>query len=314
MHLEIKKWLAPLEDIKIFETAWLTLRYSLARRSNKSLTALSHLFIEAVGLFTNRLKIVRKDNSFAGQQQLLAETMKNMNVENGYLVDIGAADGIRQSSTVGLLSDTGWKGTLFEYSPQPFSRLAFLYHESHEVNLAKTKVTPLNVVSLFEGFYIPKTFEYLNIDIDSYDLSILRELIDSGYRPKIISMEVNEKFPPNLYFEVLYSDEHTWAGDHFFGCSLVAAYESLQSRGYEIVRMEYNNAVFVESTFTHNDKSKVDLSSIYKKGYLEKSDRKELFPWNEDFELILEIESESAVEFLSKIFYSYSGKYRLEIR
>jgi hypothetical protein len=314
MHRQMKKWLAPLEEIQTFETVWLILKYSLVRKSNKSLPELSHIFTKAVELFTNRLKIVRKDNSFAGEHQILVETMKNIHIEEGYLADIGAADGIRQSSTLGFLHDSKWKGTLFEYNPESFSRLAFLYGDSERVNLAKTKVTPLNVVALFDGFNVPKNLEFLNIDIDSYDLSILRELIDFGYRPRIISMEVNEKFPPNLYFEVLYSAKHVWAGDHFFGCSLVAAYENLQPRGYEILTMEYNNVIFLESTFTQHRKSEIDLGSIYRNGYLAKQDRKTLFPWNEDFELILEMDSESAIEFLNKKFQIYSGKYRLENR
>jgi hypothetical protein len=243
MYFRIKKWLAPLEDIQFLETSWLTLKYYRAKKSNKSLPSISFILLKAVELFTNRLKIVRKDNSFAGEHLILAKTMADLDIANGYLVDIGAADGIRQSSTVGFLNSSGWEGTLFEYSSDSFSRLAFVYNDSQKINLAKAKVTPKNVVALFEGFDIPRNFEYLNIDIDSYDLSILRELIDSGYRPKIISMEVNEKFPPNIYFEVLYSPDHAWKGDHFFGCSLSAAHESLGPRGYRLQNLEYNNAI-----------------------------------------------------------------------
>jgi hypothetical protein len=240
--------------------------------------------------------------------------MANLDIVNGYLVDIGAADGIRQSSTVGFLNNSGWEGTLFEYSSDSFSRLAFLYNDSQRVNLAKAKVTPLNVVALFNGFEIPKNFDYLNIDIDSYDLSVLRELLDEGFRPKIISMEVNEKFPPNIYFEVLYSPDHAWSGDHFFGCSLTAAHESLKSRGYDLVKMEYNNAIFVESNGKQHTKNKEFLSEVYRNGYLAKKDRKVLFPWNEDFEIIQGMESVSALEFLNDKFRFYHGKYRLEKR
>jgi hypothetical protein len=78
--------------------------------------------------------------------------------------------------------------------------------------------------------------------------------------------------------------------------------------------MEYNNVIFLESTFTQHRKSEIDLGSIYRNGYLAKKDRKTLFPWNEDFELILEMDSESAIEFLNKKFQIYSGEYRLENR
>ena len=312
MRNQVKRWLAPLEDMQILETTWLLLKYSRARKSNKELPTLKYIFIKTIELFTNRLKIVRKDNSFAGEHQILVETMKSQNINNGYLVDIGAADGIRQSSTVGFLTDPAWEGTLFEYHSEAFSRLAFLYNDSHRVNLAKTKVTPLNVGALFEGFNIPKEFDYLNIDIDSYDLSILRVLIDTGFRPKIISMEVNEKFPPNIYFEVLYSSEHTWSGDHFFGCSLTAAYESLANRGYKIHSLGYNNAIFVDN-FSIPLKEE-DLEIIYKRGYLQKKDRKKLFPWNDNIEILQHLTSGESENYLNKLFEAYRGKYRLERR
>ena len=314
MRLQLKKILAPLEKYQILETGWLWLKYRRARRSEKSLPSLSFILLKAVALFTNRLKIVRRDNSFAGEHLTLAKTLTELDIQEGYLVDIGAADGIRQSSTVGFLSQSKWEGTLFEYSADSFSRLAFLYNDSQKVNLAKVKVTPLNVVALFKGFEIPQNFEYLNIDIDSYDLSVLRVLIDSGFRPKIISMEVNEKFPPNIYFEVLYTTEHSWTGDHFFGCSLTAAYENLYLRGYELVKMEYNNAIFKENRVPSQSSQKADLVEIYRNGYLLKEDREELFPWNKDFEFIQEMESKHIIEFLNRAFHSYSGKYKLEIR
>lgn len=314
MGRRIKRWLSPLEDFQLLETTWLSLKYRKARKSNKSLPRLSFIFLKSVELFTNRLKIVRKDNSFAGEHSILAETMKKLDIGDGYLVDIGAADGIRQSSTVGFLSGSNWRGTLFEYNPESFSRLAFLYNDSQRVNLAKVKVTPVNLAPLFEGIGIPERFEYLNIDIDSYDLSILRELIDSGYRPSIISMEVNEKFPPNIYFEVLFSEDHSWNGDHFFGCSLTAAYENLQPRGYELVVMEYNNAIFIDSTSFLSGSLMTDLNKFYRNGYLTKNDRKELFPWNQDMEIIQELEPKDVLQYLNKKFISYKGKYRLESR
>lgn len=312
MRNRIKSWLAPLEDVQILETLWLSLKYIWVRKSNKHFPAMTEILIKTIELFTNRLKIVRKDNSFAGEHQILDETMKSQEITSGYLVDIGAADGIRQSSTVGFLTDSNWEGTLFEYNPHAFSRLAFLYENSDRVNLAKTKVTPMNVVALFQGFNIPKNFEYLNIDIDSYDLSILRELIDSGCRPKVISMEVNEKFPPNLYFEVLFSPELGWAGDHFFGCSLVAAHESLAARGYELHNLEYNNAIFIDNL--SNNKTDVDLNMIYERGYLNKIDRKKLFPWNENMEILQGMKSSESEIYLHQLFQSYKGKYRLERR
>lgn len=312
--IRMKRILSRLEKYLIIETLWLMLKYAKSRRKEENLKPLYWLIRKSIQMFTNRLKIARKKNSFAGEGEILQETMNKLGVSGGYLVDIGAADGIRQSSTAEFLKQANWHGALFELNPESFSRLAFLYCSSDSVSLAKVKVTPNNVVKIFEGVGVPYAFEYLNIDVDSYDLSILRTLLDSGYKPEIISMEINEKFPPNIYFEVLYSQDHFWNGDHFFGCSLTAAHETLAKRGYSLHSLEYNNAIFVDSKTTLASISEMNLITIYQNGYLFKSDRKVLFPWNEDFECIHSLDSSSTITFLTNQFSAYSDRYRLETR
>ena len=308
----LKRILSPLEKFLIIETMWLMLKYAKNRRQEQNLKPLYWLIKKTIQMFTNRLKVVRKENSFAGEGKILQETMNKLGISGGYLVDIGAADGIRQSSTSEFLKHTTWKGALFELNPESFSRLAFLYCSSDSVSLAKVKVTPDNVVKILEGVEVPHTFEYLNIDVDSYDLSILRKLLDAGYKPEIISMEINEKFPPDIYFEVLYSPEHYWKGDHFFGCSLTAACETLASREYSLYSLQYNNAIFVSTNRKIAPTS--SLRIFYENGYLNKPDRRDLFPWNKNMEVLQSLDGQRSEVFINELFSAYSGTYRLEIR
>jgi hypothetical protein len=311
---KLKKFFAPLEKIQIVEVIWLCLKYLKSKKSDKKLPSLRIIFLKSLAMFTNRLKVVRSDNSFAGEHSILSKTMSLLGISGGYLVDIGAADGIRQSSTIGFLKEGNWQGTLFEYSPESFSRLAFLYSSSDQVNLSRVKVTPDNVVQLLEGYQVPRKFEYLNIDIDSYDLSVLRALIDYGFRPKIVSMEINEKFPPHIYFEVLYKEDHYWHGDHFFGCSLTAAYENLKVRGYSLESLEYNNVIFVDSSSETVNIDQISLREIYNAGYKEKKDRQALFPWNKNVEILLQSDYETSEKVLEELFSEYKGYYTLEAR
>jgi hypothetical protein len=308
----LKRILSPLEKFLLIETLWLMLKYANNRRRDKNLKSLYWLIKKTIQMFANRLKVVRKENSFAGEGKILQETMNKLEISGGYLVDIGAADGIRQSSTSEFLKNRTWKGALFEFNPESFSRLAFLYCSSDSVSLAKVKVTPDNVVKIFEASDVPPIFEYLNIDIDSYDLSILRQLLDAGYTPEIISMEINEKFPPNIYFEVLYSPEHYWRGDHFFGCSLTAAYETLSTRDYSLYSLQYNNAIFIRTNNRISPTS--SLKTIYENGYLKKPDRRNLFPWNQNIEVLQSLDGKGSEDFINELFSAYSGSYRLELR
>jgi hypothetical protein len=71
----LKRFLAPLEKFLIIETVWLMLKYAKNRRQEKNLKSLHWLIQKSIQMFTNRLKIVRKENSFAGEGKILQETM-----------------------------------------------------------------------------------------------------------------------------------------------------------------------------------------------------------------------------------------------
>ena len=83
--------------------------------------------------------------------------------------------------------------------PFKFSKLAFLYSVFPNAKLARGRVTPGSVESLLSA-EVPTDYALLNLDIDSYDLAVIDEMLKSGYKPTIISMEVNEKIPPPIYF------------------------------------------------------------------------------------------------------------------
>ncbi len=310
----IKKAFAPFEKYLLLETGWLIFSYKIKHRKNPTIKKISWMLREITAIFVNRLKIVRMDNSYAGEHQALSDAMNKLGITEGHLIDIGAADGIRQSSSVNFLKSTNWSGTLFEFDPKSFAKLSFLYNDNDSVSLCKVKVNPNNIVSLLEGLNVPKQVAYLNIDIDSYDLSVLRTLIDGKFRPLVISMEINEKFPPNIDFEVLYSDEHYWQGDHFFGCSLTAAFDAMSVRNYSLVDFHFNNAIFVDNQQTKAVPVIKDLRDAYKNGYLQQEDRKLLFPWNENIEILQTQSNASAEEFLRDLFKKYNGRYKLEFK
>ena len=58
----------------------------------------------------------------------------------------------------------------------------------------------------------------------------------------------------------------------------------------------------------------LNLTEFYENGYVNKSDRKEKFSYNNDVDVLLEMNTEEALNFLNKIFKEYQGKYQLESR
>ncbi|CAM8619669.1 hypothetical protein MCEMSE18_00029 [Candidatus Planktophila versatilis] len=315
MKKTVRGVLELFEKFIFAEFIWLTVKYLRRSKTYPNLQPLGWVIRKSIELLVNRLKVVRNDNSFANESEIIRNILSKIDLSDNFLVDIGAADGIRQSSTSHFLNKLGWTGALFEFNPDSFSRLSFLYNDRDDLLLCKTKITPENVSPLFHGIGIPKKFSFLNIDIDSYDLSVLRSLLGNGFRPSLISMEINESFPPEINFEVLYSESHIWQGDHFFGCSLTAANSCLTEFGYVLACMEYNNAIFVLEEFSPIIRRSGNLMEIYNIGYRNKPNRKELFPWNADMEFMLsDIPTQEKIDAIDKLFTQYEGKYSINGR
>ena len=188
--------------------------------------------------------------------------------------------------------------------------MKFVYKDFEKVHLSKTKVTPLNVLNILEEFDVPKNFDILNLDIDSYDLFVIKKLLQS-FKPKIVSMEVNEKIPVPIYFTVNYDENHFWKGDHFYGCSLQAAYEELVKFDYKLYTVVYNNAIFIPAD-TEISFPNYTLKEFYENGYVNKIDRKKKFLHNKDVDILLDMKSEEALDFINDLFKDYFGKYKLK--
>jgi len=159
-----------------------------------------------------------------GEAKKLLEICSELNISNGYYVDIGASDGWSSSSTFSFAKSKNFSGLSVELDDKKFKKMQYIYKNFHNAHLSKTKVTPVNIIDLLNEFDVPQNFDILNLDIDSYDLYVIKNLLKS-FQPKIVSMEINEKIPPPIYFTVKYDENHYWKGDHFFGCSLQAAHE-----------------------------------------------------------------------------------------
>src|ERR1700722_16850208 len=181
-------------------------------------------------LSRNWMKSKRGDNSYAGEFEYLRLLLKKLNITGGFVVDIAASEGVTQSSTLGFFSNRDWRGLAVEMDPEKFANLAFIYSQFEDVKLARCRVTPVNVEALLVGNEVPQDFTLLSLDIDSYDLSVMDEMLRAGFRPQIVSMEINEKIPPPVYFTVNFEDSHFWQGDHFYGCSLAAAASVVKPR------------------------------------------------------------------------------------
>ena len=247
-----------------------------------------------------------KDNSIFShldEQRSIYKHIDGLKLENRICVDIAAGDGINMSNTYALFRD-GWKGLAVEYDRDKFASLAHTYAKFSDVNLAKCKVTPENVISLLEANQLPKQFGFLNLDIDSYDYFVLEQLLRE-FRPSLICVEVNEKIPPPVKFTVKWDPGYFWREDHFYGQSIAQLYTLCAKFQYSLVELHYNNAFLIPSEINPNPP--LTPEEAYQNGYVNQPDRKEKFPWNANMEALLSLPPEEAVAFINSYFSEHKG-------
>jgi hypothetical protein len=269
---------------------------------------------EALSLIRHKASATAGDHSHCGELAKIYSLLSQLGLHWGFAVDIAAADGVTGSCTLGLFRDRKWRGLAVELDAKKFASLAWAYNEFPWVNLAKCKVAPSNIVDLLHAHDVPADFEFLNLDIDSYDLFLMKALLEGGFRPRLISMEINEKIPPPVYFTVCYDETHVWQEDHFFGCSLAAASEVVKPYGYALTCLEYNNAMFVDIDLA-NAKHIPDqeVGAAYAAGYRDRPNRTELFPWNRNVDEALTLTAPEALAFFERFFATYAGKFEIRM-
>ena len=143
------------------------------------------------GLARTYYKSISVDSSYAGEYEYISKIVKELKLTAGFVVDVAASDGVTQSCTLGFFKDPQWKGLAVEMDSMSFSKLAFVYSNFKNAKLARSRVVPKSICSMLRGFEVPRDFDLLNLDIDSYDLDVIDAMLSGGFRPKIISMEIN---------------------------------------------------------------------------------------------------------------------------
>jgi FkbM family methyltransferase len=243
--------------------------------------------------------------SYLDEESIIDKYLKELNIKNKYCVDIAASDGVTMSNTY-FLFQRGWSGLAVEYDRNKFAKLAAEYAKLEKVNCSQCMVTPENVVSLLKAHQISEKFGFLNLDIDGYDYFVLEKILDS-FRPSILCVEINEKIPPPLKFTVNWDINYVWANDHFYGQSISQLNIICEKYDYALVELHYNNAFLIPKEIS--PRPSLTPEEAYKKGYLERPDRKEKFPWNANMEEVLNLSSQEALAYVDNFFAKYKGKF-----
>ena len=180
-----------------------------------------------------------------GEDGIIQEIFKRIGVTNKYFVEFGV-HGTKNNSTYLLLK--GWKGLWIgesdlgevsirkNFKPQISGQQLIFY---------KKRITKENIELIFNTNEVPPEFDFLSIDLDGNDYWIWEAI--SNYSPRLVCIEYNSTFPPDITCVMTYNPDHVWNQTSYFGASLKALEVLGGKKGYHLIGCDFAgcNAFFV---------------------------------------------------------------------
>ena len=274
-----------------------------------SLTKAAQRYGSIIELELQKVKYsLRGRFSHRNEQEILAKYIETLLPPDGprTVVDIGAGNGVRWSNSYALLL-RGWKALGIEADAHKCSLLSRAYAKFPRAHASNSRVDPNNVGELLKNFGIEKNFGVLCLDIDGNDYWVLDAIL-ANFRPGLVVTEINENIPPPLRFVVKF-DPDFQLRYHFYGYSIAALEDLCRGHDYGILQLEYNNA-FLAPRELGADRFR-DAAAVYRSGYLDRPDRRELFPSNVDMETLHSVSADEGMRFLREFYAEDAGNYYL---
>jgi len=145
-------------------------------------------------VYTNHFyfKYARNVYSQNGEDGIVEELLKRLNITGGWVCEFGAWDGISISNTFNLVKK-GFNAVFIEGEVNRYEDLlktANIYNKITPINAyVDYNDTENSLDNLLSKTNIPQDFDVLSIDIDSYDYQVWKSL--KNYKPKIVIIEIN---------------------------------------------------------------------------------------------------------------------------
>jgi hypothetical protein len=171
---------------------------------------------------------------------------------NNYFVEIGFD--LFEFNSLNLIQK-GWKGELIEYNSDECLVLKVLlkrFFSNSSIKVLNEKIIKENVNSIIFGDNKNKKIDFFSIDIDGNDYWVLKELDLENIN--VVCCEYNHWIAKNEKKTIRYNPEHIYENDGYFGASLIAISDLMNTKGFDLVAVESSgtNAFFVKKEFSNN--------------------------------------------------------------
>ena len=224
---------------------------------------------------------------------------KNIEMSN-IAINIGANDGITLDLLHLIYLNHNYDGLCIEADNSTFKKLE--NNLPKKIKKINSFITPYNILNIIDKFN-NLNIDIISIDIDSFDYSILEQIITLN--PKIIIIELNENVPPGITYYAKYREDYDYSrhGSYqLFGCSLDAVTELAKKYSYSLLKMEWNNCVLINNKFSNLFNLPLSNIEAYDSGYYYRKNREKVFYWKGDEAICREMTLPRALDYLKNFF------------
>jgi hypothetical protein len=166
-----------------------------------------------------------------------------------------------------------------------------------------------NIIDVLNASGCPKAFDFLSLDIDSFEYSVLNKIL-MHFKPYLICVEINERFPPPIVFHINEGLDASLIKGAFYGFSIQAAYNLFKTHGYKVVGLHYNNVYAVPFASIIPE---INIFQCYKYGYVNAINRKKFFYWNKPYDFLLESKPQQIIDYYDSHFSGLKDYYSMYI-
>ena len=217
-----------------------------------------------MGLFKNYDKFFNNKYSQNGEDGVLSEILRELNIKVGTCIEFGASTGKDNSNTFSLVEEK-WQALYIEADKDRFQKLLLTTKNYPFVTLSNEYVShiqgPNDLNSIIKNKF-EQNCDILSIDIDSEDLRVWE--VFKG-KPKIVIIEINSSIKPGILNYHL---------DKYPGNSFSSTYKVGKKKGY-ILLCHTGNLIFLrKDLFRFSRLSWIYVYFpifLYKRSWVEKS-------------------------------------------
>ncbi len=190
--------------------------------------------------------------SQSGEDGILLKILETLPETDKWCVEFGAADGILFSNTRNLILNHNYSAILIEGNKKAYKKLSENYRPFRNVlcmnnivgfqrNQKLDHILSESIVEMENR--IPLDFDFLSMDVDGNEYHIWESL--ELFKPKVVCIEYNPSIPTEVEF-VQPADVNVMQGS-----SLKSIVDLGKKKGYELVCVLMDNAIFVKKEYYH---------------------------------------------------------------